>query len=107
MGFNGARSAGQRQARSLGKVQEMFKLEIRNTRGMGEWAGSPLGWQWKPAVAGTLNSSGESDEASSTFESYDEAADFERNFVWPELPGGWDGEDPRNDGYEIRIREVI
>lgn len=50
----------------------------------GNWAGSSSS-RWKPAIAGTLNSTGTSDDVASTFESMDAAYDVLENVVCVEL----------------------
>lgn len=42
-------------------------VEVRCVRGVGEWGGSPLGFRWVPAITGTLNQTGLSDDEASTF----------------------------------------
>lgn len=72
-----------------------YQVQIRNVNG-GEWGGSSLrGWT---AIAGTLNQTGEDDDAASTFDSEADAAEAVA-FVRAEI-----GDDC--EGYEVRVTEV-
>jgi hypothetical protein len=76
----------------------------------GNWAGSSSS-RWKPAIAGTLNSTGTSDEEASTFATFESAQDVLENVVLVELgseqdadgiDGATDG-DPRDGSPEFQI----
>ena len=56
-----------------------------------EWAGRSASG-WVPAISGTLNQTGKSDEEASTFDTYAEALDVADTLVDPELRGERDAE---------------
>lgn len=63
-----------------------IKIEVR-----GDWGGA-VASGWRPAVTGTLNTSGESDDHASTFETRGEALSFYVTYIRPELTGLGDPE---------------
>lgn len=73
-----------------------YRIEVR-----GEWAGS-VSSDWRPAISGTLNQTGESDEEASTCDTHDEAQATLENVCLVELP---EGEDNRFNAPQFRIVE--
>lgn len=76
-----------------------FQIQVR-----GEWAGAVGGW--RPAVAGTVNQTGLSDEEASTCATHDEAQATLDRAILPLLDSDPDDGAPRRNAPEFRIREV-
>jgi hypothetical protein len=70
----------------------------------GEWAGEVGGW--RPAIAGTVNQTGLTDEEASTFRTHEEASLALENACLPQLTSDPHDGDPRDNAPRFRIVEV-
>jgi hypothetical protein len=70
----------------------------------GEWAGVVGGW--RPAISGTVNQTGESDDDASTFASHDEAQTTLDRVCLPLLTSDPADGDPRDNAPRFRIVQV-
>jgi hypothetical protein len=80
-------------------VAAAFQIQVT-----GEWAGTLGGW--RPAIAGTVNQTGESDAAASTFTTHDEASIALDRVIGPQLASDAATGDPRDNAPRFRIVAV-
>lgn len=70
----------------------------------GNWGGAS--GSWRPAVTGTLNQTGRSDEEASTFDTHEAAKAILDNVILPEAGPSDDSVTPGGNSPQFAIREV-